>query len=124
MLRITGLEVVYHSVARVISNLSLDVPDGAIVALLGPNGAGKSTTLRAITGLLPLHDGRISKGRIEWDGESLNGLPAERIVRRGLAQVMEGRRIFIELTVEENLRAGCYNQIDDARAELEKMYAR
>lgn len=124
MLKITGLEVVYHSVARVISNLSLEVPDGAIVALLGPNGAGKTTALRAITGLLPLHDGRISKGRIEFNGEALNGLPAERIVRRGLTQVMEGRRTFIELTVEENLRAGCYNRRDNAHADLEKMYAR
>ncbi len=122
MLRITGLEVVYHSVARVISNLSLEVPDGAIVALLGPNGAGKTTALRAITGLLPLHDGRISKGRIEFNGAALNGLPPERIVRKGLAQVMEGRRIFIELTVEENLRAGTYGRMDDWRADLEKMY--
>ena len=123
MLRVTGLEVVYHSVARVVSNLSLEVPDGTIVALLGPNGAGKTTVLRAITGLLPLHDGRITKGTIELNGELITGLPPERIVRRGLAQVMEGRRIFIELTVEENLRAGAYGRRDDWRPDLEKLYA-
>ena len=123
MLRISGLEVVYHSVARVVSGLSLEVPDGAIVALLGPNGAGKTTVLRAITGLLPIHDGRITKGRIELDGERLDGLPPERIVRRGLVQVMEGRRIFIELSVEENLLAGTYGRAAGWREDLAAMYA-
>jgi len=131
MLRVGSLEVVYHSVARVVSGLSLDVPDGQIVALLGPNGAGKTTVLRAITGLLPIHDGRITKGTIELDpgsgsgagGVRLDGLAPERIVRHGLVQVMEGRRIFIELTVEENLLAGTYGRKDDWRADLEAMYA-
>jgi branched-chain amino acid transport system ATP-binding protein len=123
MLRVGSLEVVYHSVARVVSGVSLEVPDGAIVALLGPNGAGKTTVLRAITGLLPLHDGRISKGSVELDGARVDGLAPDRIVRRGLAQVMEGRRIFIELTVEENLLAGTYGRTDDWRADLEAMYA-
>jgi branched-chain amino acid transport system ATP-binding protein len=122
MLRVSGLEVVYHSVARVVSSLSLDVPDGAIVALLGPNGAGKTTVLRAITGLLPIHDGRITKGTIELDGLRLDGLPPERIVRHGLVQVMEGRRIFIELTVEENLLAGTYGRRDAWREDLDAMY--
>jgi branched-chain amino acid transport system ATP-binding protein len=123
MLRVGSLEVVYHSVARVVSGVSLEVPDRAIVALLGPNGAGKTTVLRAITGLLPIHDGRITKGAIELDGARLDGLPPERIVRRGLVQVMEGRRIFIELTVEENLLAGTYGRTDDWRADLEAIYA-
>ena len=122
MLRVGGLEVVYHSVARVVSGLSLEVPDAAIVALLGPNGAGKTTVLRAITGLLPIHDGRITKGRIELDGVRLDGLPPERIVRHGLVQVMEGRRIFIELTVEENLLAGTYGRAAGWREDLEVMY--
>lgn len=124
MLRITGLEVVYHSVARVVSGLSLDVPDGRIVALLGPNGAGKTTVLRAITGLLPLHEGAITKGRIEFDGEAIGGWRPERIVGRGLAQVMEARRIFSELTVEENLRAGAYSRRDDWQADLQGIYDR
>ena len=123
MLRVGSLEVVYHAVARVVSGVSLEVPDGAIVALLGPNGAGKTTVLRAITGLLPIHDGRITKGAIELDGVRLDGMAPERIVRQGLVQVMEGRRIFIELTVEENLLAGTYGRTDDWRADLEAMYA-
>jgi branched-chain amino acid transport system ATP-binding protein len=123
MLRVSGLEVVYHSVARVVSGISLDVPDGQIVALLGPNGAGKTTVLRAITGLLPIHDGRITKGTIGLDATRLDGLAPEKIVRHGLVQVMEGRRIFIELTVEENLLAGTYGRKDDWRADLEAMYA-
>lgn len=122
MLRVSGLEVVYHSVARVVSGLSLEVPDGSIVALLGPNGAGKTTVLRAITGLLPLHDGAITKGSIELDGQRLTGLRPEQIVQRGLVQVMEGRRVFIELTVEENLLAGSYGRKDDWRADVEAMY--
>jgi branched-chain amino acid transport system ATP-binding protein len=123
MLRVSGLEVVYHSVARVVSGVSLEVPDGAIVALLGPNGAGKTTVLRAITGLLPIHDGRITKGALSLGAARLDGLPPERIVRHGLVQVMEGRRIFIELTVEENLLAGTYGRKDDWRADLAAMYA-
>jgi branched-chain amino acid transport system ATP-binding protein len=123
MLRVSGLEVVYHGVARVVSGLSLEVPGGAIVALLGPNGAGKTTVLRAITGLLPIHEGRITKGSIELDGARLDGLPPERIVRRGLVQVMEGRRIFIELTVEENLLAGTWAAAPGWQQDLERMYA-
>ena len=122
MLRVSSLEVVYHSVARVVSGVSLEVPSGAIVALLGPNGAGKTTVLRAITGLLSIHDGRITKGTIELGATRLDGLAPERIVRHGLVQVMEGRRIFIELTVEENLLAGTYGRKDDWRADLEEMY--
>jgi branched-chain amino acid transport system ATP-binding protein len=124
MLRVSGLEVVYHRVARVVSNLSIEVPEGQVVALLGPNGAGKTTVLRAITGLLPIHNGAITKGRIELNGDPIGGLSADRIVRRGLLQVMEGRRIFIELTVEENLLAGTYGRRDDWRADLEYMFQR
>ena len=84
------------------------MPDGEIVALLGGNGAGKTTTLRATSGLLGIHDGAITKGTITFDGERIDGLDAASIVRRGVKQVMEGRRVFAELTVEENLVAGGY----------------
>jgi len=107
-LTVSNLEVVYHSVLLVLKGMSLEIPKGGIVALLGPNGAGKTTALRAITGMLGVHEGRVTKGHIELNGESLRGLAPEGIVRRGIAQVMEGRRVFAELTVEENLLAGAY----------------
>ena len=89
-------------------------PEGAIIALLGANGAGKTTVIRAITGLLPIHDGKIVKGKIEWDEKPINGLSSTAIVSRGVCQVMEGRRIFAELSVEENLKVGAYNRRDRA----------
>ncbi len=112
MLKIANLEVVYNSVMLVLKGVSLEVPKGSVVTLLGPNGAGKTTMLRAITGLLDIHNGDITKGSVEWNGESLNEAAADDIVRRGIAQVMEGRRILPELTVEENLRAGGYTRGD------------
>jgi branched-chain amino acid transport system ATP-binding protein len=124
MLRITGLEVVYHAVAKAVSSVSLTVPDRGCVALLGPNGAGKTTVLRAITGLLPIHNGRITKGRVELDGRRLDGMRPDRIVPLGVAQVMEGRRIFPELSVEENLVAGTYGRRDDWRTDMERLYQR
>ena len=108
MLEVANLEVVYHSVVRVLHGVSLQVPSGQIVALLGPNGAGKTTTLRAITGLLRIHEGRVTKGHIRLNDEVLTRQPAEQVVGLGIAQVMEGRRILAELTVEENLLAGGY----------------
>jgi branched-chain amino acid transport system ATP-binding protein len=112
VLRVAGLEVVYSDVIVGLRGVSLDVPDGAVVALLGANGAGKTTCLRAITGLLDVHRGRISKGSVELDGERIDRLESPAIVRRGLAQVLEGRRIFAELTIEENLRAGAHARSD------------
>ena len=106
MLAVENLEVVYDDVLLVLKGVSLKVPDGAIVALLGANGAGKTTTLRALTGLLGLHRGEITKGRVELNGRRIDQLEAPEIVRAGIGQVMEGRRIFAELTVEENLRIG------------------
>ena len=108
MLDIANLEVVYNDVILVLRGLSLTVPDGEIVALLGSNGAGKTTTLRAITGLLDVHDGKITKGSVTFDGERIDGLDPAAIVRRGIKQVMEGRRVFAEMTVDENLTAGGY----------------
>ena len=113
MLSIRNLEVVYHSVVLVLRGVSLEVPNGAIVALLGPNGAGKTTALRAVSGLLSIHEGRITKGDIELEGDSIARETCPRIVRRGLAQVMEGRRIFPALSVEENLRIGAFTRRRD-----------
>tara|TARA_Y100001934_G_C12371959_1_gene786875 strand:- start:3355 stop:4137 length:783 start_codon:yes stop_codon:yes gene_type:complete len=125
MLELSGVEVVYHSVVLVLKGISLNVPEGSIVALLGPNGAGKTTTLRALTGLLDIHEGRITKGQILWQGQNIASQKAESIVASGIAQVMEGRRIFPELSVEENLLAGASGRAKkDVLADMEKFYER
>jgi branched-chain amino acid transport system ATP-binding protein len=108
LLHVNNLEVVFHHTIQVLKGLSLSVPEGAIVALLGSNGAGKTTTLKAISGLLPLEDGAIVDGEITFRGGSIAGKLPHRIVREGLFQVMEGRRIFEHLTVEENLECASY----------------
>lgn len=108
MLQVSNLEVVYNDVILVLRGLSIEVPDGHVVALLGANGAGKTTTIRAITGLLDVHEGDITKGHVEFDGADITGNNPARIVKRGISQVMEGRRIFAEMTVDENLRVGAY----------------
>ena len=122
VLRLRGVEVVYSDVILVLRGISLEVPAGAVVALLGANGAGKTTTLRAISGLLPIHRGKLTKGTVEIEGKSTKGLDAAAVVRRGLSQVMEGRRIFAELTVDENLRAGGFTRRD--RNELKTSHDR
>jgi hypothetical protein len=111
MLAVDSLEVSYGAV-RVLRGISLAVPEGRIVALLGANGAGKTTTLRAICGLAPA-----ASGRILWEGEDLVGLPAHAVIRRGLALCPEGRRLFPNLTVLENLLLGGYNRNKTARAQ-------
>jgi branched-chain amino acid transport system ATP-binding protein len=108
VLSVTNLEVVYDDVILVLRGVSLEVPEGGIVALLGANGAGKTTLLRAISGLLDIHEGAITKGSITLDGEPISHLGAPRIVARGVKQVLEGRRIFAEFTVEENLKVGAH----------------
>ena len=115
MLEVANLEVVYNDVVLVLRGLSLEVRDGQIVALLGANGAGKTTTLRAITGLLDIHEGDITKGTIVWDGEKIHEAEASHIVRAGIAQVMEGRRIFAEMTVDDNLRTGSVTNNSSAK---------
>jgi branched-chain amino acid transport system ATP-binding protein len=105
-LLVNNIEVAYHDVIQVLKGVSLSVPGGQIVALLGTNGAGKTTTLRAISGLLKTEDGRIRDGTITYAGRRMDGLPPEVIVRQGIVQVLEGRRVFKHLTVEENLRVG------------------
>ncbi|MDE0122773.1 MAG: ABC transporter ATP-binding protein [bacterium] len=108
MLEVSNLEVVYKDVVVVLRGVSLEAPEGSIVALLGANGAGKTTTARAITGLLDVHEGEVTKGSIRFAGKDITRrLPSER-VRMGISQVMEGRRIFAEMTVDENLAAGSY----------------
>ena len=125
MLQIANLEVVYNSVVAVLRGISLKVPDGQIVALLGPNGAGKTSTVRAISGLLDIHDAEATKGAITFDGADLLTMKPERIVARGVVQVMEGRRIFVDLTVEENLKAGAFTRRDaEASDELEALLRR
>jgi branched-chain amino acid transport system ATP-binding protein len=110
VLSVNNLEVVYDDVVLVLRGLSLDVPDGTIVALLGANGAGKTTLLRAVTGLLIAHRGKITKGSVQVAGVDLTGADPAEVVRKGVAQVMEGRRIFAEMSVEDNLRAGAHSR--------------
>ncbi|MGD0917300.1 MAG: ABC transporter ATP-binding protein [Thermodesulfobacteriota bacterium] len=98
----------YHEVILVLKGVSIDVPQGGIVALLGANGAGKSTTLKSISGLLKHEDGEVTDGSIEFMGEKIHHLPAEEIAKRGIFQIIEGRRVFEHLTVEENLKVGAH----------------
>ena len=125
MLEVANLEVVYNSVVLVLKGISLRVPDGQVVALLGPNGAGKTTAIRAITGLLDLHDGEATKGSASFHGADLLALRGDQIVSTGIAQAMEGRRIFADLTVEENLVAGGFSS-SKARVheDIERYYKR
>lgn len=112
MLVLQDIIVTYANVVPAVRGISLEVPDKAVVALLGANGAGKTTLLRAISGLLGFHNARITQGSILFDGEPVHGLNATQIVRRGISQVLEGRRLFADLTVEENLRAGAISSRD------------
>src|SRR5262245_22806405 len=112
LLSVNNIEVVYDDVILVLRGLSLEVPKGAIVALLGANGAGKSTTLKAISGLLKTEDGEVTRGDILFDGQRINGIDPDKIVRRGIFQVMEGRRIIGDMTSLENLRLGAFTRND------------
>ena len=112
MLEVANLEVVYNEVVLVLRGLSIEVPDGQIVALLGANGAGKTTTLRAVGGLLDIHEGKVTKGSVGLDGEAIDHLGPAARVRAGITQVLEGRRIFADLTVDENLATGAYTNSD------------
>jgi len=105
-LEIRDLSVRYASKGLALDSVSLSIPKSGVVALLGANGAGKTTLIRAISGLLPLHGGQIVQGSIQMDGQSVLGVPAHTLVRRGLGQVPEGRLVFKQLSVEENLKVG------------------
>ncbi|MDB5874534.1 MAG: uncharacterized protein JWQ07_3976 [Ramlibacter sp.] len=104
-LRIENLEVIYQHSIQALRGLSIEVPAGAIVALLGSNGAGKTTTLKAASGILPLENGRVASGHLHFFENDIAGWPAHRLARAGLAHVREGRHVFEDLTVEENLKA-------------------
>src|SRR3954452_6646714 len=110
LLAVRNIEVVYEEIILVLRGLSLDVPKGAIVALLGANGAGKSTTLKAISGLLKTEDGEVTRGEILFEGAPIDGVDPEKIVRRGIFQVMEGRRIVSDMTSIENLKLGAFTR--------------
>jgi branched-chain amino acid transport system ATP-binding protein len=125
-LSVNNIEVVYSHVILVLKGVSLDVPRGGIVALLGANGAGKTTTLKAVSNLLHAERGEVTKGSILFDGVEVQSLSPSELVRRGCIQVMEGRRCFAHLTVEENLLTGAFTRRDGKSAiaqDLERVYA-
>jgi branched-chain amino acid transport system ATP-binding protein len=122
---VNNIEVIYDHVILVLKGVSLDVPEGKIVALLGANGAGKSTTLKTISNLLRGERGEVTKGSVEFRGERIDNLTPPDLVKRGVVQVMEGRHVFGHLTVEENLLTGAFTRKDgraEIRADLEKVY--
>jgi len=125
MLKVNNIEVVYSDVILVLRGVALEVGQGNIVSLLGANGAGKSTTLKAISGLLLSQQGAVTRGSIEFEGERIDKLTPDEIVRRGIVQVMEGRPLFEHLTVEENLRTGALFRGASAaqvRQDLDEVY--
>lgn len=123
LLEVKNIEVVYNDVILVLRGLSLAVPKGKIVALLGANGAGKSTTLKAISGLLRTEEGEVTRGEILLDGERIDGIEPDRIVRRGIFQVMEGRRIVSDMTCIENLRLGAFTRTDgEVRRDIDMVF--
>jgi branched-chain amino acid transport system ATP-binding protein len=124
LLSVNNIEVIYDHVILVLKGVSLQVPEGGIVALLGANGAGKSTTLKAISGLLRTERGEVTKGAIEFQGEPLHRKNPSEVVRRGIVQVMEGRHVFEHLTVEENLLVGAYSRRNghSLKSDLDKVY--
>jgi branched-chain amino acid transport system ATP-binding protein len=126
ILAVNNIEVVYDHVILVLRGVSLGVPRGAIVALLGANGAGKTTSLKAISNLLHSERGEVTKGSILFDGAEVQSLSPNELVRRGCAQVMEGRHCFAHLTVEENLLTGAFTRRDGKAAiakDLELVYS-
>ena len=125
LLQINNIEVIYDRVILVLKGVSLNVPEGGIVALLGANGAGKTTTLKAISNLLRAERGEVTKGTVAYRGERVDRLSPNDLVRRGVIQVMEGRHIFGHLTVEDNLLSGAYTRRDGSAAiarDLEMVY--
>jgi branched-chain amino acid transport system ATP-binding protein len=124
MLALNNIEVVYDGVILVLRGVSLVAEEGRITTLLGANGAGKTTTLKAISGLLHAERGQVTKGSVELDGDRLDRLLPHDVVRQGIVQVFEGRRVFENLSVEENLVAGAHTRSDKAavRAGIERAY--
>ncbi len=124
MLKLNNIEVTYLNVIRVLHGVSLQVEDGSIVTLLGANGAGKTTALKAISGLLATELGEVTDGTIVFDGKRIENMRPEDIVKLGIVQVMEGRRIFEHLTTEENLKVGAHVRGDGAsvKRDLDMVY--
>ena len=125
ILAVNNIEVIYDHVILVLKGVSLVVPRGGIVAILGANGAGKTTTLKAISNLLHAERGEVTKGSILFEGEEVQALSPNDLVRRGCIQVMEGRHCFGHLTIEENLLTGAFTRRDGKAAirdDLEKIY--
>ena len=126
ILSVNNIEVIYNHVILVLKGVSLSVPRGGIVALLGANGAGKTTTLKAISNLLGAERGEVTKGNIEFEGERVQALTPNELVRRGCIQVMEGRHCFGHLSVEENLLTGAFTRSDGGaaiRRDLDMVYS-
>ncbi len=125
LLSVNNIEVIYDHVILVLKGVSLEVPEGGVVALLGANGAGKTTTLKAVSNLLGAERGDVTKGSIEYQGQRVDKLTPSELVKRGVIQVMEGRHCFEHLTVEENLLTGAYTRRDGRAAigkDLEMVY--
>ncbi len=126
LLTVNNIEVVYDHVILVLKGVSLEVPEGGIVALLGANGAGKTTTLKAVSSLLKAERGEVTKGQITYQNERIDRLEPSNVVKRGVIQVMEGRHAFGHLTCEENLLTGAYTRGDGRSAmqrDLDLVYA-
>src|SRR3990167_3388482 len=124
MLTLNNVQIVYDNTIEAVREASLTLPQGKIVALLGANGAGKSTTLKAICGVLYPEDGEVKGGQITFQGQPLTGMTPDRIVRAGIVMVPEGRRLFDQLTVEENLLMGGYTRtMAESKQGLERVYA-
>jgi branched-chain amino acid transport system ATP-binding protein len=124
MLRLNNVEVKYSDVILVLKGVSLEVPDGSIIALLGGNGGGKSTTLKAISGLLGTELGKVTDGNIQWNGQRIENGDPERTARMGIIQIQEGRKVFEHLTAEENLKVGANIRSDRAgiKSDLAMVY--
>jgi len=123
LLEVNNIQVIYERIIMVLRGFSLQIPEKSIVALLGSNGAGKSTCLKAVSGLLQPENGEVTMGEIKFNGQSIRGLNASDIVKLGIVQVMEGRQIFEELTVEENLKTGLYNRsVNHEGLDLDMVY--
>lgn len=121
MLQAHNVEVVYDDVMLVLRGVSISIPPDKIVALLGANGAGKTTLLRTLTGLLDPHNGKITQGSVSIEDKKVGHLKPAALVKRGISQVMEGRRIFAELTVEENLRLGGHTNPRQVRDRIDQV---
>jgi branched-chain amino acid transport system ATP-binding protein len=124
LLEFRNIRIVYDNAIEAIRDVSIAVPEGRIVALLGSNGAGKSTLLKAMSGILHTEEGEIESGSIRFRDEEVHRLPPDELVRRGIVQVPEGRRVFAALTIEENLQMGGYTRTKaEARERRDKVFA-